>query len=412
MTDNSKEGLVQQKKNPIFVSSFDSISEKQEEMSMSSIQGKEQKLKRGNNDNIKKILDEGDIKFNGPTNLLNQKLKKRSELIQMREEKKDEFKKFSISKKNQRNSVQERGLISHSLIQLNTSSTKDKFKKSEFKQSLKYKKSLTRSFFSRKKSVAHPESFISKNTKSLSEQAFEMDYINKAGKKNTILHSNKLDFSEKGQMSVLDEIRNSEYYEKSENLIFKLKLFYAVLALFSVISITLNCADSILYNNNSVEYLNITIHGTKILNKEKTSYYGLINKRKISSRENTIRVFNAIFSLLCVLLLIIIYGIKTGMYNDSKINTKKERLKRILNQYYSKQRKKSLAKNKMKKGEQKDRNYVEKVKIVDLNSDKNESVEIVSKKNHRTTLIKRCIVNVIFYPPFINKCIVGKYKNI
>ena len=77
----------------------------------------------------------------------------------------------------------------------------------------------------------------------------------------------------------------------------------------------------------------------------------------------------------------------------------------MLDQYYLKQRKKSVSKNKMKQEE-------EKLKVIDLDPDKKKIKDEVSSVLERNTVIRMCIVNIIFYPPFINKAFIGKYENI
>ena len=72
----------------------------------------------------------------------------------------------------------------------------------------------------------------------------------------------------------------------------------------------------------------------------------------------------------------------------------------MLDQYYTKQRKKSLARNKLKQEEEKLKN--EKIKVVNfvpvIKDFKNE----VSAINYRNSTIRICIINIIFYLPYVN----------
>ena len=208
-------------------------------------------------------------------------------------------------------------------------------------------------------------------------------------------------------MSVYDQIKNSESYEKSEKILFKLKICFAILAVFSLVSIILNCADSLIYNNKSIEYI-INENNNTFFDKNNIDNYYVIKKRTISPKENTIRIFNGIFSLFCIIIIIIIYKIKTGVFISTD-DTKKEKFKKMLNTYYNKNRKKTLVSQKTI--QEKERN--EKIKIHDVkleykNTKDNEKKNIIE----RNITIRLCVANIIFYPPYINLAFIGKYHNI
>jgi hypothetical protein len=131
----------------------------------------------------------------------------------------------------------------------------------------------------------------------------------------------------------------------------------------------------------------------------------------MSSKENAIRTFNGIFSMICVGIILIIYGIMNGYLAKSKKNSKKERFNRMLDQYYIKQRKKTLVSSKLLREDKGN----EKIKVVDLKmkSDKNDDPkDVMNKPSSKSKIIMQCIMNLIFYPPFVNKSFVGKYHNI
>ena len=92
-----------------------------------------------------------------------------------------------------------------------------------------------------------------------------MHYINKIGHKKTVLHKGKITVNDnKSKNNFLEQIKNSDLYEKSEILIIKLKIAYILLAIFSLICLILNFADVIIYNNKSIEYLIIENNNTYI----------------------------------------------------------------------------------------------------------------------------------------------------
>ena len=444
MNDNSKDILMHNLKNLSFSSSFDPISEKQEEMSFASFaENNQNKAKvsnknsymhskdnskensKDNNNIIKNVLDDDIIKHcstqkNRNSSGLNNKKKFCFNQVKEASSKNDEEQKISSinksqrkkqkGKKNiQRNSVQESRIINTNLTlgQVNNSVKENYLKKNSFQ-----KQGIHNSIINNKLLYTKENSYIKhyNNVKSLSNDAnSEVNYINNIIKKKTILHKGKLDFSDKSKNNILEQIKSSDLYEKSENLLIKLKISYGILAVFSIICIILNFADVIIYNNKSLEYLleqnNITYISE---NNIKTYYY--INNRKISSKENNIRLFNGLFSLICTILLIIIYYIRKGNYENKSKNTKKERFKRMLNHYYNQQKKKSSSKKKLKQEKETIKN--EKIKIINLDKDNKDLKNEASIRSDRNKTIILCIINIIFYPPFINKSFIGKYYNV
>lgn len=424
MLDNSKEGLIFNHKNTSLSSSFAPISEKQEELSVSSIQGNNEK--KNSNKNIKEnitkhILGDVDVIKHCET----QKNKKiwimnnqnNNFLFPIKEDnnKDEEQNKHSLNKNNtikqnkkkilKRNSVQERG---KHLLSVPTSEKKEKLikKGSIGKQGVH--------FLNNNLNFGHtPDN--SKNysgAKSLGNDTFEIKYINQLNNKKTVLHKGKLDFNDKTEIKIFDQIKNSPLFEKSDNLIFKLKISYVILGIFSLTCIILNYSDAIIYNNKSLEYIYKENNNTFPFNNDIEFYYH-INNRKISSRENNIRIFSGIFSLLCDFILIIIFQFKRGNNDNRGKNTKKEKFRRMLNAYYSKQKKKNIEKNKsnqLKQEEERTKN--EKIKVIDLNPDSKDFKRNASTIEDRNKTIRMCIFNIIFYPPFINKSFVGKYHNI
>lgn len=434
--DNSKEGLMFQNRKSLLASSFDSISEKQEEASEESNHKKKvnkakikAKLstKNMNKSFQKNILDDAEI----VTHLKNKKNKKswvhphqKFSIFQSKDEtpikdnnnnKAEEVKsrgsilksfkrKQSKKKINKRNSMMDNGpmLSNVTLVNLNESSALNKTKNTHINSQNPNSKSLINPDNSYTRHYSHSKSSV-----------FEIQY-NKA-KKNTTLKKITLDFNDKTQISIFDQIKNSDLYEKTEHLLARIKFFYGILAIFSLLCIILNIADTILYNNKSLEYLTKNNNNAFVFNKTIVESYYYINKRKITSRENSIRIFNGIFSFICFIILIIIYLLTNGVLESNKKITKRERFNRMLDQYYMKQRKKSVARNKFNKDDIKEKNIAyEKIKVINLNQNigRDDFSNDVSISKNRVRIIRNCIINLIFYPPIINKSFIGKYNNI
>ena len=474
--DNSKEGLMNNNlKKLSFSSSFDPISEKQEEMSIASLEGNNQAKPKNSNQNSfknsfknsnqnsfknsfknsnqnsfknsfknskdnskennisKNILDDTEIIRHSSTqknkyswlvnshrnNFLNQKddNNKKKEAENLSKTTKSYKTKQNKKKIIKRISVQESRFCFSgiSLPNITKSERKDDLKKMNFVKQFRHLNSINTSNLNKSKSLYNRDIIPGKrysNEKSITnEPTIEMRYINNINKKKTILNKGKLNFSDnKSKNNILEQIKNSELYEKSELLLLKLKIAYGVLAVFSLICIILNFADVFIYNNKSMEYLIKENNNTYFFFKYNIESYYYINNRKITSKENSIRLFNGIFSLICGFILIIIYYIKNGKNENKKKNSKRERFKRILNNYYSKQRKKSMAKNKLKQLEQEAKN--EKIKVVNLDPDNKDFNKEALTIHDRNKTIIMCILNIIFYPPFINKSFIGIYDNI
>ena len=433
MMDNSKEGLMFQHKKPSLSSSFDPISEKQEEMSNSSKAGNNQNNIISNKDSKdyieKKVLDDTDFIKHSQTqknksswvmNSLRNNYLQNNEDNKLENEKEKNINislKRKISKKRiiKRNSMQEgRMLVSNiTLSQLNSSELKEKYVKkgSSGKQAHFL---INSNLMQNSKSLYNKENSFTRNlskTKSISNAVFEMKYINQTKNRKTTLHKGKLDFNDKAETKIFDQIKNSDLYEKSESLLLKLKISYGILGLFSLLCIILNISDTMIYNTKSLEYLQKENNETYFNYEGNLEKYYFINKRKISKKENNIRLFDGIFSFICVLNLIAIYQIRNRRNDYRKKSSKKERFKRMLDQYYTKQRKKTIGRSKLKKlEEEKIKN--EKIKVITLDPDNKELKDEKSTIAERNSTIINCIINIIFYPPKINKAFIGKTENI
>ena len=426
MMDNSKEGLMFYNKKPSFSSSFDPISEKQEEMSGSSHVKNNQVNTKNSKENYeenisKNVIDDADFIKHSQTHT-NKKSwifnNSKSFLFQMEDNKNEEQQyrnSLTKSKKKivKRNSVQEKNALSNfSHIRLNNSEIRESLKKQNSigKQGFHLFGRLSNSILQNRSlnnQDNSPTNNISRN-KSISNIIID---FNKANKKHTILTKGRLKFNEKTTTSVYDQIRNSELYEKSESLLFKLKICFGILAIFSFISIILNCADSIIYNNKSLEYIR-NQNNDNFFDKNNIENYYCIKNRKISSKENSLRITNGIFCILSTLLIIIIYKLSSGSFEKNKKNTKKEKFKRMLDKYYNKRRKKNMSKKILNFQQKDEKDRYEKIKIHNFDLDKEENNDDKNDKIEIDVIIRMCIINIIFYPPYINVSFIGKYYNI
>ena len=338
--DNSKEGLLHLNKKYSLSSSFDPISEKKEEMSISSIQGNNQSRKKNLSKNkiTKVVLDNMDNFIRHSKTQKNKKSfmgKNQTKIISEIKENTDELFENSFTrtfrkKRNKRISETEQRFPISSIRlsnHLNDSEIKErnKIKKGSLgKQGNNFLNIISNSYLMHNNSSNVQENSNSKqfsNTKSLSNGLlFEKQYINKMNNNKTTLHKGHLNFNKKNETSVFEQIRNSKSYEKSEILLFKMKICYAILSIFSLLSIILNFSDAIIYNNKSLDYLHRINNYTYNQYKNNIESYYCINNRKISSKENNIRICFGIFSIICALIIIIIYYIR----NNSNKNQKKK----------------------------------------------------------------------------------------
>ena len=225
--DNSKEGLIYQKRKTIYSPSFDSISEKQEEMSVDSIPSnkgnKIRNLNKKEKQTIRKNVLQGD-------DIINIERHKKSWIQNNRKNsffliiKKDDYKpkmsiRDSLTKKSKimqnkkrlfnRNSVQDKGpiLSKFALSKLTKSDLKDKFKKSSLSNKSPHYFSIFNNSYSLQNNslnMSPGKSFRRNfsNSKSNSNSMIEMKYINDMNMKKTILNKKNLDFSDKKQTSI------------------------------------------------------------------------------------------------------------------------------------------------------------------------------------------------------------------
>ena len=281
--------------------------------------------------------------------------------------------------------------------------------------SLNFYNNLKTREFLRKKSSLKKLDEISNNQKSMdissrnninisrTESYLDNKYFSNKKLKYTALTPNKLNFKGMKNMhssNLFEKLKNSVMFEKSENLMFRIKVCYAFLSVFSFVSILLEIIDVILYQKRSDEFLKQNNIDTN--NETDIQAYYLIEKRKITKRENTIRIFNMIFSLLCVFCLLLIYYIKITFNQKSR---KKKRYNYYMNyNTYSHKKKKATQKMANRDGNNSDNH----IKLI-LNEEMDTYYE---KKSEYVLLVFYCIISLIFFPPSVNKVFIGRQHNI
>ena len=234
---------------------------------------------------------------------------------------------------------------------------------------------------------------------SRTESFVDNKYFSNKKLKLASLSPNKMNFRGQKDMhtsNLFQKLKNTDMFEKSENRLIKLKICYAFLSVFSLVSILLEITDVILYNKNSDNYLKSL--GINSNNSTDIDLYYLIEERPISRKENIIRIFNLIFSILCVIFLILIHYVKININPKSK---KRRRYNYYIN-YNSYSRKKR--KNGPKTGIRDLNNNDNHIKLI-LNEDSNPSYE---KRSEIILLVLNCVIGIIFFPPYINKVFIGK----
>ena len=439
MIDVSNEGLLNNndKKNMI---SFDSISEKQEESSNSSHKnsklGKSKATIKNNRSNLKSNMDASKDFINvSSISIKRAKMKKRptqkpSQLVFlkrksiMKDTNKEDDKEFKIRLFRKRDTKKKanRLLVKRTSFQHDNHFTFLKKALDENRKStnmmggnqgnligrttLKDKNSLN---LSSNKITSISQLYnesINKNKSinlSNSESFLDMKYFGNKKLKHTMLRTGKLNFHEhKSNMnstSLFEKLKESYLYERSEALLFKIKICYGFLAFFSFLSILLEIIDVIIFNKKSAEYLLENFH-INVNNNTNIDNYYFIQNRKITSQENTIRVFNLIFSVICLLIHLIIHYIKN---NYDKQNHNKNKYN---NSYYG-YRRKSKRTRTLKENNNVPNNE-KKIKI--LLNDNFISKDYVSREEIIRLGIN-CLISLIFYPPGLNKVFIGIQDN-
>ena len=266
-------------------------------------------------------------------------------------------------------------------------------------------KKTTLSQFLNKQSIFEQTSLKNKNEKLSNSDLLDMKYFHNKKLRNTILQRGKLNFREQKELHsshLFEKLKDSYLFEKTEALFFKIKVCYGFLGIFSFLSILLEIIDVIVYNRKTKDYLKNN-YNISINKNTDIKYYYFIENRQISNQENTIRIFNSLFSVFCFILHLIIHKIKNNFDKESNKKKKKREFFRRSNS-----RRKTTKSTRSYKEENKGISN-DRMKIV-LNDD------FVTKhyvtKEEIIRLILNCIISLIFVPPRINKILFGIQHNI
>ena len=430
MIDISNECLINQKKKKSVIT-FESISEKQEESSNSSVKnsklGKSKAIQINNKSKLTSNNETSKDAINTSINNIQKKkrvtlkhIKKRSFQETNNENSFSRFKRRNTKEKST-NIFNKRASFQHdnnrSISFYNQIKNEEKRRSSKNilsamhllgKAALKEKKSLRLSnskldpistFYSNKNSIVEQSFVRNKSVNLANTEAFlDMKYFADKKFKHTILQKRKLNMQDHKNVhsfSLFNRLKESYLYEKSEATLFKIKICYGFLGIFSLLSILLEIADVFLFNRKSKEYLkeNYNIYLKEDFNIE--NYY-FIQNRKISNQENTIRIFNLIFSIISFFMHLIIHFIKNRFEKDSDDRN------RYNNNYYGYKRRKKILRNHNTNSY----NNPSDNHIKFIFSDNLVTKDFVSKEA-LIKLIKNCVISVVFYPPGINKVFIG-----
>ena len=249
-------------------------------------------------------------------------------------------------------------------------------------------------------------------------------------KRRLLLIDKHINDDKKEQLKILKEIPKSSFYKNSELILKKIKISYFILSIFSILSIFFSYTDVKLYNNNSWELL---LHNN---NKSTTNYgidfsirniteYKIIQNRIITNKENTIRIFLAIFNITCGLLIILINCFikqfkqesnvlkteNTPTFSSSKHNNylnvnysiNKRDIAKLKNKHKDELfNKKSYRKNSLKNEEF----SIKQMNNIGILKKISSLLEYFTLKNFISLIIK-CILNMLFIPPSVNKVFIG-----
>ena len=282
-----------------------------------------------------------------------------------------------------------------------------------------YNNIKTKDIFRKSESIKKNDTISTNNQKSMgfsskqnninmsrSESFLDNKYFSSKKLKLTLLTPNKENFKGQKNMqssNIFEKLKNSVMFEKTEKLIFRLKICYVFLSIFSLMSITLEITDVILYNKKSDEYLKEK-YNIQSNDATETKIYKLIEERPISTKENIIRIFNLIFSLLCAFFLLLIEYEKIYFNQQSK---RKKRYNYYMNynSFIHRGKRNQAKKNNREVNSNNNDNHI---KLI-LNEDTNNNS---LKKSEIILLVINCIISLIFFPPKINKVFIGKQHNI
>ena len=443
MIDISNEGLLNNNNlnnNNIL---FDSISEKQEESS-SSVKNSKMKNKINKNNNVsalksnhdlsKDVINISNISIKKRSNVKSVTKKKKSIKITYNNEEKDKIKeiirfnrrgtnrkktkiiskrisfqhdnhRFFLNKLKNNEDSKKVGSVSGKNMpgqQSGTSNNKTFFREKRSLNISQHKINTLTGFYSKNSIIGN--TLVKNKSVNLSNSDYlDMKYFHKKNR-HTVLVRGKLNVKDERRMNstiLFEKLKESYLFEKSEALLFKIKICYGFLAVFSFLSILLGIIDAFIFYKKTEEFLHLNYNIT-LYNVTNTDSYHYIEKRKITKRENTIRIFNLIFSLLCFFFHLLIHFIKNNFDKESQKKNKKNNYYR----YYNNRRRKTA-----KTIINETNNFTSENRVKIITNDDFVSKNYVTREE-MVKLVINCIISIIFLPPGINKVFIGKQHNI
>ena len=262
------------------------------------------------------------------------------------------------------------------------------------------KKAALTSLYNNKNSIVGKLSTKNRNTLLSNSEYLDKKYFHNKKFKNTTLQKGKLNLKNQRHFNfknMFEKLKDSYLFEKSEILLFKIKVCYGFLAVFSFISIILTITDVIIFNKETIKFLNKN-YNISIINNTNIEHYYFVEKRKITKRENSLRAFNLIFSVFCFSLHLIIHLIKNSFDKESK---KKNKKKNYYN--YNNNNKKRRA---TKLGVNDQINTLNENRVKIIGNDDFVTKNFVTREDIIKLAIN-CFISVVCYPPGINKVFVG-----
>ena len=435
MEDTGKKNLMKINKK-LFFSSFNSITEKQEENNSNSISesnvgkqfitdnSKKNFIKNGYNENkssksIKNIFKQ---KSEKSLNKLISNSKKSSFSNINKEENNKKNLKLKIKTFYKSSSLQNDNFIFNKLKTIEENNLRNSFKNSYSNITYQIFKKIN---FNRKRSQIYPGysnifnnkliSFFNSNSfstksilknKSLNLSSSTSSNIkfhkNKSIKKEIILDNKRININNQNNnilsIDLINKLKISPLYYESEIILKKEKILYSLLVIFTLLSIILKIYDTFLYNKKSLEYLknnNMNNKYNNIINNITNNINNFnINKiiNKIFRKKDKYfldKNLNIVFSIICSILVLIIYNIRNKLIKQTNKNNL---------DFFSNYNNNYL-------GYKKRKNKI-------INEDKH--IRIIPNNNYILTQEKiprfeiiitviSFIINMIFYPPLINK---------
>ena len=193
-------------------------------------------------------------------------------------------------------------------------------------------------------------------------------------------------------------------YISRKKIINKMKILHFFLAVFSLLSIIFSYTDTNIYNKNSWNFLIENFSDIFNDNNVKFSliekiHYEYLEKRKITNKENAIRIINMLLNIFCALIIFIIHWQRNKYIatNNKGVNWAQKNL-----QHQGTQNLKNGACSTLFPNTSNNSTLMATMVIMEEN---------MSIKAPKYYFIFSCLVNLAFYPPYVNKVFIHYNNN-